>query len=63
MIWHELGPFTVFDVETTGMSPANDRIVELAAIRVEADGTLQRFQTLIHPGPPNTAAPPAVHPN
>ena len=51
MIWHELGPFTVFDVETTGMSPANDRIVELAAIRVEADGTLQRFQTLIHPGP------------
>ena len=61
MIWHELGPFTVFDVETTGMSPANDRIVELAAIRVEADGTLQRFQTLIHPGRPIPAAATAVH--
>ena len=61
MIWHELGPFTVFDVETTGMSPAHDRIVELAAIRVEADGTLQRFQTLIHPGRPIPAAATAVH--
>lgn len=61
LIWHELGPFTVFDVETTGMSPANDRIVELAAIRVEADGTLQRFQTLIHPGRPIPAAATAVH--
>ena len=26
--WHAMGPFTVFDVETTGMSPVRDRIVE-----------------------------------
>jgi DNA polymerase III epsilon subunit family exonuclease len=57
LIWHELGPFTVFDVETTGMSPTYDRIVELAAIRVEVDGSMQRFQTLIHPGRP---IPPGV---
>ncbi len=50
MLWHELGPFTVFDVETTGMSPANDRIVELAAARVETDGTISRYSSLIHPG-------------
>lgn len=50
MIWHELGPFTIFDVETTGMSPENDRIVELAAVRVERDGSLTRFQSLINPG-------------
>lgn len=50
MIWHELGPFTIFDVETTGMSPQNDRIVELAAVRVDRDGSLTRFQSLIHPG-------------
>ena len=61
MIWHELGPFTVFDVETTGMSPVNDRIVEIAAIRVEADGELRRFQTLLNPGRPIPAAATAVH--
>jgi len=48
--WHELGPFTVFDVETTGMSPVNDRIVEIAAIRVDADGFHSRFHSLINPG-------------
>ncbi len=50
--WHELGPFTVFDVETTGMSAVADRIIELAAIRVEPDGSRSTFQTLIHPGCP-----------
>lgn len=50
MIWHELGPFTIFDVETTGMSPENDRIVELAAVRIDRDGTLTRFQSLVNPG-------------
>ena len=29
MDWFEYGPFTVFDLETTGMSPVNDRIVEV----------------------------------
>ena len=48
--WYELGPFTVFDVETTGMRPAADRIVELAALRMERDGTLRRFGSLVNPG-------------
>lgn len=47
--WHELGPFTVFDVETTGMSPVNDRIVEIAAVRVDLDGSRTAFQTLVNP--------------
>ena len=50
--WFEYGPFTIFDVETTGMSPVNDRIVELAAIRVDLDGSRSVFHTLIHPGRP-----------
>ena len=50
MRWHELGPFTVFDVETTGLKPAGDRIVELAALRMEPDGTLRRFGSLVNPG-------------
>ncbi len=47
--WHKLGPFTVFDIETTGMSPTLDRIVEIAAIRVDLDGTESRFQSLVNP--------------
>ncbi len=47
--WHELGPFTVFDVETTGMSPVRDRIVELAAVRVDLDGEITRFESLVNP--------------
>ncbi|MCF6175380.1 MAG: 3'-5' exonuclease [Victivallaceae bacterium] len=49
-IWYELGPFTVFDVETTGMSPARDRMVEIAAVRIETDGEISRWQTLLNPG-------------
>ena len=49
MIWHELGPFTVFDVETTGLSPVCDRIVEIAALRIEKDGSKRRFSTLVNP--------------
>ena len=59
--WYELGPFTVFDVETTGMSPVGDRIVELAALRVNTDGTEQEFQTLINPGRTIPADVIAVH--
>ena len=50
MQWYELGPFTVFDLETTGMSPVNDRIVEIAAMRVELTGEYSEFHTLINPG-------------
>jgi len=49
MIWHELGPFTVFDVETTGMSPVRDRIVEIAALRIDCDGKKSRFSSLVNP--------------
>ena len=50
MKWHELGPFTIFDLETTGMSAVRDRIVEIAAIKVNQDGTQERFTSLVNPG-------------
>ncbi|MBQ4336918.1 MAG: 3'-5' exonuclease [Lentisphaeria bacterium] len=59
--WYELGPFTVFDVETTGFSPRNDRMVELAALRIDRDGTETEFHTLIHPGRPIPACASRVH--
>ena len=61
MLWFELGPFTVFDVETTGMSPVNDRIVEIAAARVDTDGVITRYQSLINPGRPIPAQARQVH--
>jgi len=44
-------PFAVVDVETTGFSPlADDRIVEIAIVRVGADGAiLDEYVTLINP--------------
>ena len=59
--WYELGPFTVFDVETTGMSPVGDRIVELAALRVDTDGSEREFHTLVNPGRPIPPGVIAVH--
>ena len=57
MKWYELGPFTVFDFETTGMSPVFDRVVELAALRIDADGEESAFHALVNPGRP---IPPGV---
>jgi DNA polymerase III epsilon subunit family exonuclease len=50
--WYELGPFTVFDFETTGMSPVCDRVVELAALRIDADGEESCYHSLVDPGRP-----------
>lgn len=57
MKWCELGPFTVFDFETTGMNPVCDRAVELAALRIGPDGSTRAFQSLINP---RRNIPPAV---
>ncbi len=47
--WYELGPFTVFDVETTGFSAVHHSIIEIAAVRIELDGTESYFSSLINP--------------
>ena len=61
MKWCELGPFTVFDFETTGMSPVCDRAVELAALRIGTDGSTRAFQSLINPRRSIPAAVTAIH--
>ena len=52
-------PLVVFDIESTGLSPRKDRIVELAAIKVMPDGTEICKCWLMNPEvkiPPETTA-------
>ena len=50
--------FVVFDLETTGLSAARDRICEIGAVRVRALEVRETFATLVRPGvvlPPTIA--------
>lgn len=38
---------TIFDFETTGLDPANDRVIEMAAIRCVNGVIVSQFQTLV----------------
>lgn len=42
--------FTVIDVETTGLSPANSRIIEIGAVKIENLKIREAFRTFINPG-------------
>lgn len=45
------GGFAVVDVETTGLYPRTDRVVEVAVVHLSADGQITgEFSTLINPG-------------
>jgi DNA polymerase-3 subunit epsilon len=45
-------PIVFIDLETTGVSLSNDRIVEIAMIKIMPDGTRQVKRKLINPGIP-----------
>ena len=48
--------FVVFDIETTGLSPAGDRIIELGLIRTDFSGNpLGYWSTLVNPQRPVSA--------
>jgi DNA polymerase-3 subunit epsilon len=44
--------FVVFDLETTGASPADCAITEIGAVKVRGGECLGRFHTLVNPGLP-----------
>ncbi|HTP60117.1 MAG TPA: exonuclease domain-containing protein [Spirochaetia bacterium] len=44
--------YVAFDVETTGLIPGVDRIIELAAVSFEGPRVLESFQQLVDPGVP-----------
>lgn len=41
--------FVCIDCETTGLDVENDRIIEVAAVRFNLEGTLDQFESLIDP--------------
>lgn len=41
--------FICFDLETTGLDPVHDRIIEIAIAKFTYDGILQSYETLIDP--------------
>lgn len=54
-------PIVFFDLETTGLDIANDRIVEIAYIKVYPNGNEESFTYRINPGMPIPADATAVH--
>ena len=54
-------PIAFIDLETTGISITNDRIIEIAIVKIAADGTRLVKRKLINPGLPIPAGSTAVH--
>jgi len=54
-------PLVCFDLETTGIDIAKDRIVQVGLIRVEPDGNSQRREILVNPLMPIPPAATAIH--
>ena len=47
-----LKEYTVFDLETTGLSPERDEIIEISGIQVRNGEVTGQFSTLVNPGRP-----------
>lgn len=43
-------PLVSFDVETTGVDPENDRIIQFAAVVLSPDGSRRQWESLFNPG-------------
>ncbi len=54
-------PLVCFDLETTGTDVREDRIVQLALVRVARDGSRQTLASLVNPERPIPPAATAVH--
>jgi len=54
-------PLVAFDLETTGVQVERDRIVEIALVRVELDGSRRTFRSLVNPEMPIPPGATAVH--
>ncbi|WP_296324794.1 3'-5' exonuclease [Treponema sp. UBA3813] len=46
---HSGAVFCALDTETTGLKPAEERIIEIGAVKFDKNGELGRFSTLVNP--------------
>jgi DNA polymerase-3 subunit epsilon len=53
--------FVCLDLETTGLEPKEDSIIEVAAVLFNFDGIVDTFETLVDPGGPISEASIAIH--
>ncbi len=54
-------PIVCFDIESTGVLPSRDRIVEIAVLKIHPDGRRSEAVTRLNPGIPIPPAASAVH--
>ncbi len=47
-----LKDYTVFDLETTGLNPEKDEIIEISGLKIRTGQIADRFTTLVNPGRP-----------
>ena len=45
----DMDRWAVVDVETTGLRPSNDRVIEIGVLLVQDNQVIDRFQTLVNP--------------
>lgn len=46
------GDYVVFDLETTGFSPVNNKIIEIGAVKISGGEITDRFSTFVNPQTP-----------
>ena len=54
-------PLAIIDLESTGVDPANDRIVEIAVVKLHPDGSPQLFHERVKPPGPIPVSAIAIH--
>jgi DNA polymerase-3 subunit epsilon len=54
-------PLAVIDIETTGVSPKHDRIIEIAVLKLMPQSRCHRLVQRLNPGIPIPATATAVH--
>jgi len=54
-------PVCIFDLETTGINPVHDRIVEISILRIEPGGAETLYTRRVNPGMPIPEKASAVH--
>lgn len=54
-------PLVFFDLETTGINPATDRIVEISYLKIQPKGKEESRTYLVNPGIPIPAEATAIH--